>query len=76
MTVKEQAHRPRSREDLRVLDRDLVPDRIGVDERVAFNQMQGLTMEVPSLVEPRPLVEVSNVDDQRDDRAGSDFGGA
>ncbi len=62
-TIEDHPHRPRSREHLRILHRHLIVDVVGTDERVAFDQVQGLAVEIPGPVEPRLIVEMHDVDD-------------
>src|SRR5687767_15993597 len=53
------------REHLRVLDRRLVAQRVAVDQRVTLHHLQRLAMEVAGHVEPRAVVVVGHLDDQR-----------
>ena len=56
---------PGAREDFRILDRHFVVDGVRCNRREAFDEVQGITMEVSGSVEPAPVVEPCHVDDQR-----------
>src|SRR5262249_27729816 len=56
---------PGAREDLRILYRRFVVDGVRSNRREAFNEMQRITMEVSGSVEPSPVIEPCNIDDQR-----------
>src|SRR5688572_18635517 len=58
-------HLPRAGKDRRVFERDLVVDAIGADQRPAFHDVQRVAMEASMRVDPRPVVEVGDVDNQR-----------
>src|SRR5579863_1473608 len=65
MAIKRHSHFPRPRKYFRVLDGGFVIDGVGARGSVAFDYMQGVTMEVPRPVEPCLIVKTSDVDNER-----------
>src|SRR5437762_2979031 len=65
MAVEDHAHLPRPREDFRILDGRLVIDVIRIAERIALDDVQRVTVEVPGTIEPGLVVEIGHVDDER-----------
>src|SRR5690606_24901026 len=56
---------PRARVRPRVVDRDLVSERVDVRARDALDQMQRLGVRIAFTVQPEPLVEADRVDHER-----------
>src|ERR1051325_8410714 len=65
MAIERHTHLPRSRKNLRVLDRDFVVQSVGTDASITLNDVQGVTVEVARAIEPRLIVETIDVDDER-----------
>src|SRR5216684_6511881 len=65
VTIEEHAHLPWSREHLRILDQRFVSQVVRSSWRVAFNHVQGVTVEISGPVEPGPVVEIGHIDHQR-----------
>ena len=65
VAVENHPHRPRPGEHFRVLDRDGVVDVIGIGQRVALDDVQRVAVEVAGAIEPGPVVELDQVDDER-----------
>src|SRR5438132_649583 len=63
--VDRHADLPGTREHRRVLDGRFVVEMIGVDGRVALDDMKLVAVVVAGIVQPRLIVEVLDVDDQR-----------
>src|SRR5438552_16528978 len=59
--IQDHPHLPGARKHLRILDRHFVVDVIDVAERVAFDQMQGVAVEIAGPVEPGLVVEMDHV---------------
>src|SRR5262245_49381839 len=49
----------------RILERDLVVDRVGIKQSQAFGDMGSVRMEVSGVVKPVPTIEVGDIDHQR-----------
>jgi len=63
--IERHGDRPRTREDLRIFDRDFVTDGIGADRGIPLHKVQRVAMKVSGSIEPVFTVEVRNVDHQR-----------
>src|SRR5262245_56339183 len=59
------AHRPRFRVRARIVDRDLVVQRIEIRPREALRQAQQVRVRQPAVREPEILVESGRLDDER-----------
>src|SRR5213593_2896844 len=64
MPIERHTHLPGPGKHLGVLDRGFVVDVVGVGERVAFDHVQSVAVEIAGPVEPGLVVEISYVDDQ------------
>ena len=62
--VERHAHLPGPRKHLRILDRDLVVQRLGAARREALHHVQRVAVEIARPVEPAQIVEALRVDDQ------------
>ena len=60
-----ESQRPGSRVHLRIFESGFVVDRVGVDEREAFDHMQGVATKMTQQVEPGPAIEIGHIDHQR-----------
>src|SRR6185503_19917998 len=56
---------PRLREDLGILDRGLVLNRVRIRHRVSLDDMDRIAVEGASRVEPRLVVEILHIDNER-----------
>src|SRR4029453_1947737 len=65
MAVQHHADAPGTREHFRILDGHLIRDVVAIEWREALHQMQLLAVKVSGAVEPRLVVEVDDVDDER-----------
>ena len=65
LTSERHADLPRPREDLGILDRRLVANRVRIEHGVALDDVQGVAVKVARLVEPRQVAQVRDVDDER-----------
>src|SRR5262245_60862598 len=63
--IQRHAHFPRSREYLWILDRGLIKDMVRVRHRVAFDDMQGVTVKITGVVKPSLIIEIRYIDHQR-----------
>ena len=63
--VERHAHLPRPREHLRVLDRRLVLQRVGVERGVALDHLQRVAVVIAGAIEPGLFHVVGHVDDER-----------
>src|SRR6185369_5249175 len=58
-------HRPGLPEDLRIDERGLVEDGVGIHEREAFRDVQGFAVKVARDAQPRAIRQVRRIDDER-----------
>src|SRR5262249_62176094 len=65
VTVQDHVHVPGSREHFWIFDRHGVADVIGIDQRIAFYQVQSIAVKVAGSVKPGPVVQMGHVDDER-----------
>ena len=64
-TIDGHTHVPRSHENIRILDRHLIRERIRATSRKPLHHMQGVAVKVSSSVEPGHPIEAGRVNDQR-----------
>ena len=65
LAMERHADLPGPGEDLRILDRHLVLNGIGIAHRVPLDEFQRVAVEVARRVEPRLFVVVGHLDDER-----------
>src|SRR5262245_11142354 len=58
-------HPPRPGKDLRIFERCFIFDAIRADQRPAFHHVQCIAVEASMRVDPRSVVEVRDINDQR-----------
>src|SRR5262245_53810638 len=64
-TIQWKRDLPRLGEDLRIVNRRFVTNVAGIERRITFHHVKGITMVVTRAIEPGLIVEVLHVDDQR-----------
>src|SRR6266545_2885923 len=64
LPLQRHPHLPGPGKDVRVVDRHLVVERVGVDERIALLHLGGFAMEVARHVEPGMVAEVRHLHDE------------
>ena len=57
--------RPWASVGFRILERDLIVDRVRIEQSQAFDDMRSIRMEVPGVIKPVVSIEVGDVDHQR-----------
>src|SRR5262245_12453974 len=65
VAIQHHAHAPRPREHARILDGHFICDVVAIEWREALDQVQLLAVKISGAVEPRLVVEVDDVDDER-----------
>src|SRR5213592_305026 len=57
--------RPWASVSFRILERDLIVDRVRIEQSQAFDDMGSVRMEVPGVIKPVVSIEIGDVDHQR-----------
>ena len=63
-TIERHGDPPRPLKNLGIFDRHFVPNGVRRHQREALGQMQSVAMEIPGAVEPAPVIEIRDVDDE------------